>query len=291
MSSSNSFIPFISEFAARLNVTPMDFVDAFHDICVEHLNRGGLGSGGHTSTPVPNTPAPQGAKENTSNVSKKKTTKKEKVKSPKEKKTKQVAEKHTCEHVKRAGDVCEKNAKQYLNGSWYCGTEKSGCYSIELRAIQREQEKKISNDTRDDAVGEVHASLAKKPVQKKETNAKKDKNAAKLVGAILDNIEMVVGQGTQKPVEEQKPDDDVSSMSSIEDSVESLPPAKDDSSVSLSDSEEKDQPPVQKNDLLNPEEPSMESEVSSLSDPKPKSDSKSDSSVLLSSDESISISI
>lgn len=50
--------------------------------------------------------------------------------------TAKKSEQHTCQRLKRGGIICGKPAnKQYPanTGKWYCGTEKSLCYSIELK--------------------------------------------------------------------------------------------------------------------------------------------------------------
>jgi len=75
-----------------------------------------------------------------------------------DKKVAKKSESHTCERIKRGGIVCGKPAnKQYPagNGKWYCGTEKSLCYSIELKnAVKNnppldESEAKTTNSSSD----------------------------------------------------------------------------------------------------------------------------------------------
>jgi hypothetical protein len=89
----------------------------------------------------------------------KKVEKKEVEKDKKDdKKVAKKSESHTCERIKRGGIVCGKPAnKQYPagNGKWYCGTEKSLCYSIELKnAVKNnppldESEAKTTNSSSD----------------------------------------------------------------------------------------------------------------------------------------------
>lgn len=65
-------------------------------------------------------------------------------------------EKHLCERIKRGqSEPCGKNAKRSIENddgelAWYCGGEKSGCYSIALKASKQTSlppEAKKSTDT------------------------------------------------------------------------------------------------------------------------------------------------
>lgn len=92
-------------------------------------------------------------------------------------------EKHQCERIQHGKeDPCGKNAKNEVNGHWYCGTENSGCYKSILGSIKRNEKA----DKKKPA-----AEPAKKPATKKVKSAS-EVNTRKINGHIVDPERRIV---------------------------------------------------------------------------------------------------
>lgn len=94
------------------------------------------------------------------------------------------SETHTCEYVKQSGELCDKNAKNEHNDSWYCGTEKSGHYKSMLTKdndadVDTEVEEKPAKSTKSKVTKSVATPSKAAKTSTKETPKGKAKEAPK----------------------------------------------------------------------------------------------------------------
>lgn len=149
----------------------------------------------------------------------KKTTKKKTAKAPPD-------TIHYCERVNRKGDLCgggkkvAKNRCETVNEDgetvvhWYCGTEKSGCYKMELGQQERTTKKKVVSDAR--------VSKSAPAPELEQTNTNKD-SVREILKETLKKTIVKEGLGTRK-ADDADAEDESSSSSTSSSSTESVPP-------------------------------------------------------------------